>query len=203
MEDGAYWEWMGDMLEAAYRAVTNDGAMAVVTPMTQLRKWTQVIDRSPFTEVSGSPIIWYRPNLVGFKASGFNHATYPIWVLEKEEGAHSLQTSGEIPNCAEVNSMNFVEAVSPQSNFEGGRHHPAQQPVRVYEKLVLKCSPLHGTVLDPFVGSGTAGVAAKKWRREFIGADISEEYLETARRRIKDAASETWSKQETLAAVDN
>lgn len=198
MDEQDYWNWMAELLEASYRVLKDDGAMAVVTPMTQLRDWTQTIDESQFVEVNGSPVIWYRPNLVGFQARGFNHSTYPIWVLEKEDGAHEMQSGGEIPRCAQVNTMNFVEAVSPQSNFAGGRQHPAQQPVKVYEKFVLKCSPVGGIVVDPFVGSGTAGVAAKKWRREFIGCDVSEQYVATARQRIEETVPETWSKQETL-----
>lgn len=44
-----------------------------------------------------------------------------------------------------------------------------------------------GTVLDPFMGSGTTGVAALKAGRKFIGIETSEHYFEVATRRIEEA----------------
>ena len=51
----------------------------------------------------------------------------------------------------------------------------------------LTMTPTGGVVLDPFMGSGTTGMACAKLGREFIGIEQNEEYLEIAKRRISDA----------------
>jgi site-specific DNA-methyltransferase (adenine-specific) len=53
--------------------------------------------------------------------------------------------------------------------------------------LVRLCCRKGGTVLDPFMGSGTTGVAAVHEGMHFIGMELSEEYVETAKARITHA----------------
>jgi len=65
--------------------------------------------------------------------------------------------------------------------------HPNQKPVELMQAIVRDyCSP-GGTVLDPFMGSGTTGVACKLEGRSFIGVEREPEYVETARQRIEAA----------------
>jgi DNA modification methylase len=65
-----------------------------------------------------------------------------------------------------------------------GRVHPNEKPVSIMEHIVKKAP---GTVLDPFMGSGTTGVACVKLGRRFIGIEIEPKYFEIALRRIKEA----------------
>lgn len=68
--------------------------------------------------------------------------------------------------------------------------HFAVFPESLVETCVLATCPDAGTVLDPFLGSGTVAVVAKKLQRHFVGIDCVEDYCEMARRRI-EAAGET------------
>jgi adenine-specific DNA-methyltransferase len=63
--------------------------------------------------------------------------------------------------------------------------HPAQFPLAVVERIMKACSRAGDTVLDPFAGSGTTGVAACLLGRRFIGIEIKQEYCEMAERRIR------------------
>lgn len=63
-------------------------------------------------------------------------------------------------------------------------HHPTVKPIKLMEYLIKLITPPGGTVLDPFMGSGSTGVAAKKLGFEFIGCEMNAEYLEIAQRRI-------------------
>ena len=63
--------------------------------------------------------------------------------------------------------------------------HPAQKPLSVCEHIITCICPLGGIVLDGFCGSGTTAMAARNTGRNFICCDISEEYCEIARRRLK------------------
>lgn len=66
------------------------------------------------------------------------------------------------------------------------RFHPTQKPVALM-KWCLGFLPDAGTILDPFMGSGTTGVAAVQMGRTFIGVEREPKYFEIARRRIEDA----------------
>lgn len=64
--------------------------------------------------------------------------------------------------------------------------HPTQKPVALMRELVSLFST-GGTILDPFMGSGTTGVAAVQLGRKFIGIEIEPKYFDIACRRIEDA----------------
>lgn len=63
-------------------------------------------------------------------------------------------------------------------------HHPTVKPIMLMEYLVTLITPPGGTVLDPFMGSGTTGIAARNKGFEFIGIELDPEYFEIAQRRI-------------------
>jgi DNA modification methylase len=65
--------------------------------------------------------------------------------------------------------------------------HPTQKPLELAEHFIRLHSLPGDIVLDSFCGSGTTCVAAKKLGRRYIGIDISEEYCEIARMRLKEA----------------
>jgi len=62
--------------------------------------------------------------------------------------------------------------------------HPCQKPIKFVKWLVSLLSEKDGIVLDPFMGSGTTGVACKELGRDFIGIEINEEYYKIAQNRI-------------------
>jgi site-specific DNA-methyltransferase (adenine-specific) len=64
-------------------------------------------------------------------------------------------------------------------------HHPTVKPITLMRYLVRLVTPPGGTVLDPFMGSGSTGCAAMLEAMQFIGIELSAEYLEIARRRIE------------------
>lgn len=71
--------------------------------------------------------------------------------------------------------------------------HPAVFPEQLAADHILSWSNEGDTVLDPFVGSGTAGKMAVLLKRNFIGIDISPEYLEIARARINKVSADICS----------
>lgn len=74
----------------------------------------------------------------------------------------------------------------PASARDGGRYHPTQKPVDLME-WCLGFMPSATTILDPFMGSGTTGVACVNLGRKFIGIEIDQKYFDIACRRIEQA----------------
>lgn len=72
----------------------------------------------------------------------------------------------------------------PQQRGQNQNHHPTLKPIKLMEYLVRLVTPPGGTVLDPFMGSGTTGCAAVNLGFEFVGCELSPEYFEIATKRI-------------------
>jgi site-specific DNA-methyltransferase (adenine-specific) len=62
--------------------------------------------------------------------------------------------------------------------------HPTQKPEKALAKLILASSKIHDIVFDPFLGSGTTSVVAKKLNRNFIGIEIDSDYAILAEKRL-------------------
>ena len=62
--------------------------------------------------------------------------------------------------------------------------HPTVKPIKLMEYLIKMVTPVGGTTLDPFMGSGTTGIAAQTNGFNFIGIEMSEEYMDIAQQRI-------------------
>ncbi len=74
---------------------------------------------------------------------------------------------------------------APKLNVKNTNNHPTVKPTALMEYLIKMVTPTDGTVLDPFMGSGSTGVAAKQNSYSFIGIDMTPEYVEIARARIE------------------
>src|SRR5690606_6146739 len=80
----------------------------------------------------------------------------------------------------------FTQCSSGLAANRDGRVHPTQKPLNLME-WCLGFLPDAKTILDPFMGSGTTGVACVKAGRSFIGIEIDEGYFEIACERIRKA----------------
>ena len=68
--------------------------------------------------------------------------------------------------------------------------HPTEKPIDLLERLIMDSSDGGDTILDPFMGSGTTGVAAKNLNRSFIGIELDETYFNIAKERINTTLAE-------------
>lgn len=75
-------------------------------------------------------------------------------------------------------------SMSPVSDIND---HPCPKPTKLMRYLVERYTPRGTTILDPFMGSGTTGVACVQTGRNFIGIEIDPHYFEIATKRIKQA----------------
>lgn len=86
---------------------------------------------------------------------------------------------------------NFWDDISvPFWSMPENTDHPTQKPEKLYAKLILASSKPGDIVFDPFLGSGTASVTAKKLGRHWCGIELSEEYCLLAEKRLELAETD-------------
>jgi len=75
-------------------------------------------------------------------------------------------------------------------NMDGGKLHPTQKPIEVMRWCISWLPDAAMTILDPYMGSGSTGVAAVKMGRHFIGIERSPKYFDIACKRIAEAMTQ-------------
>lgn len=113
------------------------------------------------------PLIWDKE--VSYNGYTWRHQHELIAWGEGEKAIRIPTGDGDILKCRGV--------------LQENRKHPAEKPLGLIERLIEKHES--DLILDPFCGSGTTCVAAKKLGRRYIGIEISQAYVDIARDRLK------------------
>lgn len=102
----------------------------------------------------------------------------------------------EETNCGNfrlTHPSNFWDDISvPYWSMPENTDHPTQKPEKLIAKLILASCPKDGLVLDPFLGSGTTSVVAKKLGRKYLGIEMNQEYCVWAEKRLQMANESTY-----------
>jgi DNA modification methylase len=137
--------------------------------------------KTKFRDAAIGLITWHKRNSAPSINNVPHFTTEFIWIFKKTPGLrwHNLETMYDIPGLPGGCMGN--ERVK---NSDGSTAHPTQKPLLLMRQL-LRIEPTN--VLDPFMGSGTTGVACVQLNRNFIGIEIDPGYFKIAKRRIEDA----------------
>ena len=110
----------------------------------------------------------------------------------KEEGKAKDWKESEGEKFRLTYPSNFWDDISvPFWSMPENTDHPTQKPEKLYAKLILASSKKGDMVFDPFLGSGTASVVAKKLGRNYCGIELNEEYCLWAEKRLQMAESDS------------
>lgn len=137
------------------------------------------------------------PNLV-YEFMGRWPDTRWIWTRERmkqafDDGKIVEMASGNIRHKTPMDVVhggriidNFWDDIPPFNSASTERvGYPTQKPLELYERMVMASCPPDGLVLDPFMGSGTTGVAAKNLSCRFVGIDRNPKAVLMAKNRIE------------------
>lgn len=111
-------------------------------------------------------------------------------VSKKERNAGLEDLEEKLQASASFRPNHMEKALNGEDGNPFGRYtptkniHPTVKPIALMEYLIKLVTPKGGVVLEPFMGSGSTGIAAKKLGMSFIGIEKEEEYMEIAKRRI-------------------
>ena len=159
-------------------------------------------------------IVWEKHNASGFLTDRFRRVhelavhLYPaasawsrIWkeaqytndatarvVRRKQMPAHWTGARGPTTYVSQDGGPRLMRSVIRVRSEHGRAIHPTQKPIEIVEPLMRYACPLGGTVLDPFAGSGTTGLVAKRLGRNAILIELNPEYADMARERLKQDA---------------
>lgn len=81
----------------------------------------------------------------------------------------------------------FIETAVVSNGEKKAGKHPTQKPIALLNHFITLLSNENDLVVDPFMGSGSTGVACKQNNRNFIGIELDTEYYEIAKKRIEDS----------------
>lgn len=106
----------------------------------------------------------------------------------KEDGIAKDWLEDEKVKYRDTYPSNFWDDITiPFWSMAENTAHPTQKPEKLIAKLILASSNEDDLILDPFMGSGTTSVVAKKLNRRFIGIEQNEVYVSWAEKRLIDA----------------
>jgi site-specific DNA-methyltransferase (adenine-specific) len=204
ISDPPYESIMHNAKSAAARRIRTDGRSELkALDFTAIDDMRQEIAEAVANISHGWALLFCAPEGVGRWADAINatKAKYKracVWI--KPDSTPQLNGQGPA-----MGAENFIAAWcgSGFARWNGGGkrgvytyltnpsdrdgHHPTEKPWRLLADLVKDFTNMGDTVLDPFMGSGTTGVACAKLGRKFIGIELDPAYFDTACRRIEAA----------------
>lgn len=170
MPHGEYVKWQRDCLTEMMRLIPDDGAIfynhkwRVQNGLLQDRQ--DIVKGFPVRQI----LIWKRKGGINFNAGYFLPTYEVIYLIAKPK----------FKLAPKANALGDVWEIMQDTK----NPHPAAFPVDLIERIIRSTNAK--VILDPFIGSGTTAIAAKNLKRDYIGIDISPEYLKMAEDRIKN-----------------
>lgn len=147
-------------------------------------------------------VVWEKPNPPpNLSCRYFTHSTELIlWAARDRKSKHHF-AYGEMKRRNGGKQMkNVWRFCAPGKAEKALGRHPTQKPLGLLEQLLVASCPAEGSVLDPFNGSGTTGVAAARLGLRYTGIERETEYLALSKARLIDTVPE-WRVERRLAAV--
>jgi site-specific DNA-methyltransferase (adenine-specific) len=180
-----YVAWQRECLSQMMRILKPDGAIFYN------HKWRVqnglLQDRSDI--IAGFPvrqiIIWKRKGGINFNP-GYFLPTYEVIYLI---------TKPDFKLASKANAFGDVWEFGQELN----NSHPAPFPVSLIERIISSTNAK--TIIDPFIGSGTTAVVAKKLNRDFIGIDISPQYCQMAIDRLESSFLPSFTIAESVGSL--
>ena len=172
-------QWISE----CFRLLKESGSIFISGTFHNIYSIGMALQQEGFSIVNN--ITWQKlnppPNLA---CKCFTHSTETvIWaVKDKKKYYFNYSLMKEINGGKQMKDV-WTGTLTPKKEKTFGKH-PTQKPQYLLERIILSASQEGDVVLDPFCGSGTTGVVAVKYKRNFIGIDNEEDYLKISERRI-------------------
>lgn len=176
-----YSKWIKDMMlfmKEAHRVLKKKGSLVMFMSILKIESIVTVAEAAGFYYKTTG--IWHKTNPMPRNMNlHFVNSNEP-WLYFINEGK-----TGVFNNRGKL-ELDFIQTSVVTASEKKFGKHPTQKPVKLMDHFIEILSNPGDTVLDPFMGSGSAGVSAVKLNRKFEGIEIDENYYRLSKNRIEN-----------------
>lgn len=185
-------KWIG----ACHKVLKDNGSIYISCTFHNLPEVMIILKQIGFK--INNIIVWQKINAMpNMTKRVFTHSTEFIvwavkgkkWIFNYEELKKvnpETQKDGSTKQMRDVWSIPLVQGKERLRGKDGRALHPTQKPEEMLKRIIIASSNKGNTVLDPFLGSGTTAVIAKKLERNWIGIEKSKKYVYMAKNRLSN-----------------
>jgi site-specific DNA-methyltransferase (adenine-specific) len=188
-----------DWLNACRRVLKDDGTIWVSGTIHSIYSVGFALQQLGYKLLN--EICWFKPNASpNLSCRYFTHShEVVLWASKSEKSKHKFnyQRMKQIAGGKQMRSVwmdintedspqDIWSIATPPAEEKKFGKHPTQKPVALLERIILASTDLNDTVLDPFTGSSTTGVASIRHGRRFIGIDTNVDFLELSVKRLDE-----------------
>ena len=168
-----YFYWYDNVFNEMNRVLKNGGQMYIFFSQKYMFEYARRYNPLRM-------LIWWHKNL--------SPPTNNMWLYQYDPLFYHVKGKPNYFNghFSLGHNSDVLEYSKPQNWRNHKRHHPAEKNLNMMLLLIDNSSKIGDIVLDPFLGSGTTGVACKMLNRNFIGYEINKHYYDIANERMNN-----------------
>ena len=179
-DDLEHAEWdnkMRSFLKESFRVLKNNGTIIVFMSLMKIESLISAAQSAGFYYKTVG--IWHKTNPIPRNMNLTFVNSTEAWVYFVKKGP-----SGTFNNSGKVKHDHFETSLTTATEKKFGRH-PTQKPIKLIKHFIEILSNPGEFILDPFMGSGTTGVASIELDRKFYGIELDSNYYEISKSRLK------------------
>ena len=196
MSDPEYFSFTENWIAGCHRVLKENGSIYVCGTFHNIGEIIVVLKKTGF--IIKNIITWQKSNAMpNMTKRVFTHSSeFVVWAVKGKKWIFNYeelkkinpdkQKDGSNKQMRDVWVFPLVQGKERLRDKKGNTAHPTQKPEAMLERIITASSNKGDTVLDPFMGSGTTAVVAKKLNRKWIGIEQSKTYVRLAEKRIKN-----------------
>ena len=166
-------EW----LEEALRLLKSGGNIVIFCSWKQLSTYVSILEDNKC--LVKNMLQWIKPNSAPKNRDRLYIVNFEVAIWATKGKGWTFNRQDE--------KRQLSQFIYPFVSGKEKTKHPTQKPLKLMRDLIQIHTNENDYVLDPFMGSGTTGVACKNLGREFIGIELDDKYFEIAKNRIESA----------------
>ncbi len=194
MAEPEYLQFTRKWIRACRKVLKDNGSIYISCTYHNLAEVMIVLKKLDFK--INNVIVWQKTNAMpNMTKRVFTHSTeFVIWAVKGKKWIFNYselkiinpetQRDGALKQMRDVWALPLVQGKERLHGKDGRALHPTQKPEEMLKRIIIASSNKGDLVLDPFLGSGTTAVVAKKLGRNWIGIEKSKKYVAVAQNRI-------------------
>jgi len=190
----AYDKFTQEWLKAGRRILKPNGALWVIGSYHNIFRVGASLQDLGYWILND--IIWRKSNpMPNFKGKRFTNAHETlIWAAKSDKAKYTFNYDAlkELNEGVQMRSdwlFPICNGSERLKKLDGTKVHPTQKPESILHRILVATTKPGDLILDPFFGSGTTGVMAKKLGRQYIGIDQDQDYIKAAEARLRETSA--------------